>query len=134
MQQILFCVIKLKKSIIGKTELYFLQPETYLLYKELMVARGTSPAQVKPPRILRDEQDMSFFNVLRDDELNQRDNLNMEEIILKSNIENLDLLLLKIEELLEDKGVSIKSKLKLDLIIEELFVNICNYAYEEEGK
>ncbi|MBQ2832429.1 GH3 auxin-responsive promoter family protein [Methanobrevibacter sp.] len=125
---------KIEKSIIGKTELYFVQPETYLLYKELMVARGTSPAQVKPPRILRDEHDISFFNVLRDDELNQTDGLNMEEIILKSNTDDLDLLLLKIEEFLEDKGVSIKSKLKLELIIEELFVNICNYAYEKEGE
>ena len=125
---------KIEKSIIGKTELYFLQPETYLLYKELKVARGASPAQVKPPRILRDEQDVSFFNVLRDDELNQNYGLNMEEIILKSNIENLDLVLLKIEELLEDKEISMKSKLKLELIIEELFVNICNYAYEKEGE
>ena len=125
---------KIEKSIIGKTELYFLQPETYLLYKELKVARGTSPAQVKPPRILSDERDVSFFNVLRDDELNRTDCLNMEEIILKSNIDNLDLLLLKIEEFLEDKDVSIKSKLKLELIIEELFVNICNYAYEKEGE
>ena len=125
---------KIEKSIIGKTELYFLQPETYLLYKELMVARGTSPAQIKPPRILREEQDVSFFNVLRDDELNQTDGLNMEEIILKSDIEDLDSLLLNIEEFLEDKDVSIKSKLKLELIIEELFVNICNYAYEKEGK
>ena len=125
---------KIEKGIIGKTELYFLQPETYLLYKELKVARGASPAQVKPPRILRDEQDVSFFNVLRDDELNQNYGLNMEEIILKSNIENLDLVLLKIEELLEDKEISMKSKLKLELIIEELFVNICNYAYEKEGE
>jgi anti-sigma regulatory factor (Ser/Thr protein kinase) len=125
---------KIEKSIIGKTELYFLQPETYLLYKELKVARGASPAQVKPPRILRDERDISFFNVLRDGELNRADYLNMEEITLKSNIENLDLLFLKIEEFLEDKGVSIKSKLKLELIIEELFVNICNYAYEKEGE
>ena len=125
---------KIEKGIIGKTELYFLQPETYLLYKELRVARGASPAQVKPPRILRDERDVSFFNVLRDDELNKYYGLNMEEIILKSNIENLDLVLLKIEEFLEDKEISMKSKLKLELIIEELFVNICNYAYEKEGE
>ena len=125
---------KIEKSIIGKTELHFLQSETYLLYKELMVARGTSPAQVKPPRILRDEQDIRFFSVLIDDELNQTNGLNMEEIILKSNIENLDSILLKIEEFLEDKGISTKSKLQLELIIEELFVNICNYAYEKEGE
>ncbi len=125
---------KIEKSIIGKTELHFLQPETYLLYKELKVARGTSPAQVKPPRILMNEQDIRFFNVLIDDELNNAKGLDMEEIILKSNTENLDLLLLKIEEFLEDKCISTKSKLQLELIIEELFVNICNYAYEKEGE
>lgn len=105
-----------------------------MLYKELKVARGTSPAQVKPPRILMNEQDIRFFNVLIDDELNNAKGWDMEEIILKSNTENLDLLWLKIEEFLEDKCISTKSKLQLELIIEELFVNICNYAYEKEGK
>lgn len=125
---------KIEKSIIGKTELHFLQPETYLFYKELMVAKGNSPAQVKPPRILTDEQDISFFNVLIEDELNQTGGLDMEEIILNSNIDNLDTLLLKIEEFTEDKGITTKSQLQLELIIEELFVNICNYAYEIDGE
>lgn len=58
----------------------------------------------------------------------------MEEIILKSNSENLSSLLLKIEEFLEDKGISTKSILQLELTIEELFINICNYAYETEGE
>ena len=58
----------------------------------------------------------------------------MAKVSIKSNIENLDLVLLKIEEFLEDKEISMKSKLKLELIIEELFVNICNYAYEKEGE
>lgn len=61
---------KIEKGMIGKTDLKFLQPETYLFYKELRVARGTSSAQVKPPRILRDEPDKRFFSVLLDDELN----------------------------------------------------------------
>lgn len=125
---------KIEKGLIGKTELKFLQPETYLFYKELRVARGTSSAQVKPPRILRDEQDIRFFNILVDEELNQTRGSNMKEIILESKTENLNSLLLKIEEILEDKRISIKSKLQLELIIEELFVNICKYAYEEEGE
>ncbi|WP_298501276.1 GH3 auxin-responsive promoter family protein [uncultured Methanobrevibacter sp.] len=125
---------KLDKCLLGKTELHLLQPETYLLYKELKVARGSSPAQVKPPRVLRDELDRSFFNILIDEELDQDYGWNMEEIILKSNTDNLDSLLLTIEELLEDKGVPMKSKLQLELIIEELFVNICNYAYEKEDE
>ena len=119
---------KIEKGLIGKTELHFLQPETYLLYKELRVARGTSSAQVKPPRILRDEPDLRFFKILIEEELNTG------EIILKSDSDNLDSLLFKIEELLEDKGISMKSELQLELIIEELFVNICNYAYEKEGE
>lgn len=59
---------KIEKGMIGKTELKFLQPETYLFYKELRIARGTSSAQVKPPRILRDEPDMRFFSVLLEEE------------------------------------------------------------------
>lgn len=58
----------------------------------------------------------------------------MKEIILESKIENLNSLLLEIEELIEDKRISIKSKLQLELIIEELFVNICSYAYEDVGE
>ena len=61
---------KIEKGLIDKSELHFLQPETYLLYKELRVARGTSSAQVKPPRILRDDPIKNFFSVLLDDELN----------------------------------------------------------------
>lgn len=61
---------KIEKGLIDKTDLYFLQPETYLLYKELKIAHGTSSAQVKPPRILRDDIIKKFFSVLLDDELN----------------------------------------------------------------
>lgn len=57
----------------------------------------------------------------------------MKEIILESKSENLNTLLLEIEELIEDKRISIKSKLQLELIIEELFVNICSYAYDDVG-
>ena len=57
----------------------------------------------------------------------------MKEIVLESKSENLNTLLLEIEELIEDKRISIKSKLQLELIIEELFVNICSYAYEDVG-
>lgn len=125
---------KIEKGLIGKTELHFLQPETYLFYKELRVARGTSSAQVKPPRILRDEPDIRFFNVLIDEELDSDFGFDKKEIVLKSNLENLNPLLVTIEELLEEEGVATKSRLQLELIIEELFVNICNYAYEEEGQ
>ena len=120
--------------MIGKTELHLVQPETSRFYKELKIARGTSSAQVKHPRILRDEPDIRFFNILLDDKLNSDLGSNMDEIILKSNLYNLNPLLVTDEYLLEDKRISTKSKLQLELIIEELFVNICNYAYEKEGQ
>ena len=125
---------KIEKGVIGKTELHFLQPETYMFYKELRIARGIPSGQVKPPRILRDDPDIRFFNILRDDEQNLNEGLNMNEIILENKTENLNSILLKIEEQLEDKRISIKSKLQLELIVEELFVNICSYAYEGEGE
>lgn len=125
---------KIKKGIIGKAELHLLQKETYLLYKELKIAKGTSPAQVKPPRILRDKKDLNFFNVLIDEKLDQTWRLNMDEIILKANIDNLDSILMKIEGLLEYKAVPMDSILQLELVIEELFINVCNYAYETEGE
>ncbi len=124
---------KIENELIGKTELCLLQHETYLLYKELKIARGTSPAQVKPPRVLVKDTDLSFFNILIDEELNRDLESTMGEITLKSNLEEMDSILLKTEELLEDKGVSMKSKLQMELIIEEIFVNICNHAYESEG-
>ena len=61
---------KIEKGLLDKTEVYFLQPETYLFYKELKVSLGTSSAQVKPPRILRNELDKNFFMVLLDDTMN----------------------------------------------------------------
>ena len=56
--------------MLDEAEVKFLQAETYLLYKDLRVAKGTSSAQVKPPRILRDDLTKGFFLVLLDDELN----------------------------------------------------------------
>lgn len=61
---------KLEKGMLDEAEVKFLQAETYLLYKDLRVAKGTSSAQVKPPRILRDDLTKGFFLVLLDDELN----------------------------------------------------------------
>lgn len=60
----------IEKGFTGKTELYFLQPETYTQYKKLKVYKGTSSTQVKPPRILKSEQDIRFFYSVLDDELN----------------------------------------------------------------
>ena len=57
----------------------------------------------------------------------------MSEILVKSNLENLNIVLDDIFESLEDYGFSMKFKLQLELVIEELFLNICYHAYETEG-
>lgn len=59
---------KIQRGLLEKAEVYFLQPETYMFYKELRVAIGASSSQVKPPRILCDEPAIRFFNVLREEE------------------------------------------------------------------
>ena len=62
---------KIEKGILNKADVKLLQAETYLLYKDLRVAKGTSSAQVKPPRMIRDDLTKRFFLVLLDEELNQ---------------------------------------------------------------
>lgn len=59
--------------------------------------------------------------------------MKMKQIKVKSNKDNLDFVLSNVFEELEDYKPSMKYKLRLELIIEELFLNICNYAYEDEG-
>jgi hypothetical protein len=59
---------KVKKGILGKIELNYLHSETYLLYRDLMVMKGTSSAQLKPPRIIVNEVQRRFFFALIDDE------------------------------------------------------------------
>ena len=55
---------KIKKGILGKIELYYLQEETNLLYRDLMVMKGTSSAQLKPPRVIVNEFQRKFFFAL----------------------------------------------------------------------
>lgn len=61
---------KLKSGILNNIELKFLQPETYLLYRDLMISKGTSSAQFKPPRVIVNDVHKRFFLALLDDELN----------------------------------------------------------------
>lgn len=57
----------------------------------------------------------------------------MEQITLKSDKKNLSILLSNLEKFLEEYDLSMKFKLNLELVIEELFVNICSYAYPDDG-
>lgn len=61
---------KIKSGILSNIDLKFLQAETYLLYRDLMISKGTSSAQLKPPRIITNDVHKRFFLALLDDQLN----------------------------------------------------------------
>ena len=50
---------------LDKPEVYFLQPETQLLYRDMMVMRGSSMNQLKPVRVIMNERQRRFFFGLR---------------------------------------------------------------------
>lgn len=50
---------------LGKPEVWFLQPETSLLYRDMMVFRGSSLNQLKPVRVIMNERQRKFFFALR---------------------------------------------------------------------
>lgn len=54
----------------------------------------------------------------------------MKEIILEAKVKKLDELLSFIDTELENAGCTAKKKMQVDLAVEEIFVNIANYAYE----
>ena len=53
-----------EKGIGAPTELHILQPETYMLYQDLMVLKGRNPAQIKPVHIITNEFHYRFFSKL----------------------------------------------------------------------
>ncbi|MBR6332585.1 MAG: GH3 auxin-responsive promoter family protein [Dehalococcoidales bacterium] len=44
---------------------FWLQPETAMLYRDLQVAKGASPSQIKPVRVITKEEQKKFFFGLR---------------------------------------------------------------------
>ncbi len=50
---------------LAKPEVFFLQPETSLLYRDMMVYRGASMNQLKPVRVIMNEKQRKFFLSLR---------------------------------------------------------------------
>ena len=50
---------------LDKPEVYFLQPETSLLYRDMMVFKGASMNQLKPVRVIMNERQRKFFFALR---------------------------------------------------------------------
>lgn len=57
---------KVAKGMLDHLRLLFLQPETYLLYRDVMISKGAASAQLKPPRILNEIQRRFFMALLED--------------------------------------------------------------------
>ena len=57
---------KLEKGIAGKSKLYFLEEETSLLYRDMMIYKGISSAQLKPVRVIDNIVRHNFFYALID--------------------------------------------------------------------
>lgn len=53
----------------------------------------------------------------------------MMELRLDAKTENLDKVLAFVDEQLEEKNCPLKARMQIDVAVEELFVNIANYAY-----
>ena len=53
----------------------------------------------------------------------------MRELNIEALIENLDRVLAFVDEEIDKLDCSVKIRTQIDIAVEELFVNICNYAY-----
>ena len=51
----------LEDGYLGEPQLVLLQPETYLLYRDVMIMKGTSASQLKPVNVIRNEFQRKFF-------------------------------------------------------------------------
>ena len=59
---------KVKEGILAPTELKFVQQETYALYRDLMIMKGTSENQLKPVRVIDNLFKEKYFFKLVDEE------------------------------------------------------------------
>ncbi|MBR1442523.1 MAG: GH3 auxin-responsive promoter family protein [Firmicutes bacterium] len=55
---------KIQSGLIKPAKLLFAQPETYVLYKEMMLMKGNSVAQLKPVTVIGNEDQKKFFFAL----------------------------------------------------------------------
>ena len=58
---------KVRSGLIKPVKLIFTQPETYVLYKELMLMKGYSIAQLKPVSVIDNDIQKGFFFTLTED-------------------------------------------------------------------
>ena len=57
----------------------------------------------------------------------------MIKLTVDATIDSLDIILEKLEEMLDEREISPKSMMQMHVAIEELFVNIAHYAYPEDA-
>ncbi len=53
----------------------------------------------------------------------------MKELTIKAVVDNLDLVLGFVDEILEENDCPMKVQMQIDIAVEEIYVNIANYAY-----
>lgn len=53
----------------------------------------------------------------------------MKELDIEATLENLDKVMAFVDEELEVVGCSMKAQMQIDIAVEEVYVNIANYAY-----
>ncbi len=53
----------------------------------------------------------------------------MKELVIEAKVEALDRVLAFVDELLEETACSMKTKMQIDVVVEEVYVNIASYAY-----
>lgn len=57
---------KFERNLCGPVTVSILQDETYLLYRDKLILKGGASTQVKPVKIIMNEAQLRFFNVLVD--------------------------------------------------------------------
>ena len=58
----------------------------------------------------------------------------MKKMTVKAGLDNLSRVLACVDEELETAGCSMKTQMQVDIAVEEMFVNIANYAYAQIGR
>ena len=57
----------------------------------------------------------------------------MVKMTVDAHVDSLDVILEKLEEMIEDREFSPKSMMQMHIAVEELFVNIAHYAYPKDA-
>ncbi len=58
---------KIRTGVLAPTELIFVQQESYQLYRDMMITKGTSANQLKPVRVIDTPVKLRFFNRCREE-------------------------------------------------------------------